>query len=216
MARLPLLLGHRGARASTAIPENTFASFDLALEHGCDGFEFDVRLLACGTPVVCHDPKFRKLTIARATAKQLPQLPRLEDVIRRYCERAFLNIELKVTDLESKVLTALGQSPPRIGYVVSSFIPDVVMNLEARSASVSIGIICESAEQLDRWRQLPVDYVIPHHSLVDRMLVQAIHHAGLKILVWTVNDREAMLHFADMGVDGIISDDTQLLVHTLT
>ena len=35
MARLPLLLGHRGARASTGIPENTFASFDLALEHGC-------------------------------------------------------------------------------------------------------------------------------------------------------------------------------------
>jgi glycerophosphoryl diester phosphodiesterase len=215
MARLPLLLGHRGARASTAIPENTFASFDLALEHGCDGFEFDLRLLACGTPVVCHDPKVGKLTIARATVKQLPQLPRLEDVIRRYCERAFLNIELKVKDLESKVLTALGQSPPRNGYVVSSFIPDVVMNLEARSASVLIGIICESAAQLNCWRQLPVDYVIPHHSLVDRILVQAVHRAGLKIMVWTVNDQDAMLSFADLGVDGIISDDTELLVRTL-
>jgi glycerophosphoryl diester phosphodiesterase len=215
MARLPLLLGHRGARASTGIPENTFASFDLALEHGCDGFEFDVRLLACGTPVVCHDPKVGKIAIARATAKQLPQLPRLDDVVKRYGERAFLNIELKVKDLESKVLTALGQFPPRNGYVVSSFIPDVVMNLEARSASVSIGIICESAAQLGCWRQLPVDYVIPHHLLVDRMLVQAIHRAGLKIMVWTVNDRDAMLSFADWGVDGIISDDTELLARTL-
>jgi len=215
MARLPLLLGHRGARASTGIPENTFASFDLALEHGCDGFEFDVRLMACGSAVVCHDPKVGKLTVARARAKQLPQLPRLNDVIQRYGERAFLNIELKVKDLESKVLTALGEFPPRQGYVVSSFIPDVVMELEARSSSVSIGIICETSGQLARWRELPVDDVIPHQALVNRSLVEEIQHAGLRVFVWTVNDKEAMLRLADLGVDGIISDDTELLVRTL-
>ena len=215
MARLPLLLGHRGARASTGIAENTFASFDLALEHGCDGFEFDVRLMACGSAVVCHDPKVGKLTVARVRAKQLPQLPRLNDVIQRYGERAFLNIELKVKDLESKVLTALGEFPPRQGYVVSSFIPDVVMELEARSSSVSIGIICETSGQLARWRELPVGDVIPHQALVNRSLVEEIQHAGLRVFVWTVNDKEAMLRLADLGVDGIISDDTELLVRTL-
>src|SRR5450432_3740633 len=138
MSRHPLLLGHRGARASSGIPENTFASFDLALEHGCDGFEFDVRRTACGCAVVCHDPRVGKISIARAQAERLPQLPRLNNVIQRYGQHAFLNIELKVKDLESKVLTALGEFPPSRGYVVSSFIPDVVMNLEARSASVSI------------------------------------------------------------------------------
>jgi glycerophosphoryl diester phosphodiesterase len=214
MARLPLLLGHRGARTSTGIPENSFASFDLALKHGCDGFEFDVRLLACGSAVVCHDSKVGKLTLARARAKQLPQLPRLNEVVQRYGERAFLNIELKVKDVESKVLTALGEFPPRQGYVVSSFIPDVVMELEARSSTVSIGIICETSGQLARWRQLPVDYVIPHQALVNRLLVQEIQHAGLRIFVWTVNDQEAMLRLADFGVDGIISDDTELLVRT--
>jgi glycerophosphoryl diester phosphodiesterase len=215
MARLPLLLGHRGARASTGIPENTFASFDLALEHGCDGFEFDVRLMACGSAVVCHDPKVGKITVARAQAKQLPQLPRLNDVIQRYGQRAFLNIELKVKDLESKVLTALAEFPPRQGYVVSSFIPDVVMELEARSSSVMIGIICEPSGQLARWHELPVDYVIPHQALVNRSLVEEIQHAGLRVFVWTVNDKEAMLSLADLGVDGIISDDTELLVRTL-
>ena len=216
MACLPFLLGHRGARASTGIPENTFASFDLALEHGCDGFEFDVRLAACGTAVVCHDPKVGKLTVARSRAKQLPQLPRLNDVIQRYRESTFLNIELKVRDLEAKVLTALGDFPPRQGYVVSSFMPDVVRDLEVRSSSVSIGLICETPAQLAGWHNLPVDYVIPHQSLVDRLLVQYIHDAGLKILVWTVNEKEAMLRLADWGVDGIISDETELLAHTLT
>jgi glycerophosphoryl diester phosphodiesterase len=214
MARPPLLLGHRGARASAGIPENTFASFDLALEQGCDGFEFDVRLAACGTAVVCHDPKVGKLAIARTQAKQLPRLPRLTDVIQRYGERAFLNMELKVKDLESMVLTALSEFPPRQGYLVSSFIPDVVMDLEARSSSLEIGIICETRAQLARWRELPVDCVIPHQSLVDPPLVQEIRQAGLGIFVWTVNDREAMQRLAAWGVDGIISDQTELMVGT--
>lgn len=215
MGRPPLLLGHRGARASTAIPENTFASFDLALKHGCDGFEFDVRRTACGTAVVCHDPKVGKITIAGARARQLPALPRLHDVIQRYGQLAFLNIELKVKDLESKVLAALGEFPPRQGYVVSSFIPDVVMELEARSSSVAIGIICETPAQLARWRKLPVDYVIPQEALVGQLLVREIQAAGLQVFVWTVNEKEAMLRLADWGVDGIISDDTELLARTL-
>jgi glycerophosphoryl diester phosphodiesterase len=215
MARLPLLLGHRGARVSSEIPENTFASFDLALDHGCDGFEFDVRRTACGTAVVCHDPKVGKLAIARSQATQLRELPRLTDVIEQYGGRGFLNVELKVKDLESNVLTALGQFPPQRGYVVSSFIPDVVMELEARSSSVTLGIICETPAQLAGWRKLPVDCVIPEQSLVDRSLVLDVQRAGLRIFVWTVNDPEAMRRLAAWGVDGIISDETKLLVGTL-
>jgi glycerophosphoryl diester phosphodiesterase len=215
MAKPPLLLGHRGARASKSVAENTYPSFDLALEHGCQGFEFDVRLAACGTAVVCHDAEVGKFTVARAQASKLPQLPRLDEVLRRYCEQAFLDIELKVKDLESKVLAALHEHPPQRGYVVSSFIPDVVMDLEARSATVAIGIICETPAQLARWPTLPVDYVIAHHSLVDRMLVQDVQNAGLKIFVWTVNDAQTMLRLADWAVDGVIADNTELLVRTL-
>ncbi len=215
MANLPLLLGHRGARASAGVPENTFASFDLALQHGCGGFEFDVRLAACGTALVCHNPKVGKITVSGAQASQLPQLPRLSQVLKRYGQRAFLDIELKVEDLESKVLEALHEYPPQQGYVVSSFLPEVVMEMEARSASVSIGIICENPSQLARWPELPADYVIAHHSLVDERLVQKVQRAGLKILVWTVNDEEAMRRFARWGVDGLISDETELLVRTL-
>jgi glycerophosphoryl diester phosphodiesterase len=212
---LPLLLGHRGARVSAGVPENTFASFDLALKHGCDGFEFDVRLTACGTAVVCHDAKVGGITLARAQAKRLPQLPRLDDVVKGYGQRAFLDIELKVTDLESKVLSALSHYRPAQDYVVSSFIPEVLMDLEARSSTVCIGLICETVAQLARWRDLPVDCVIAHHSLVSRLMVQDIQAAGRRIFAWTVNEEESMRRLAHWGVDGIISDDTELLVRTL-
>jgi glycerophosphoryl diester phosphodiesterase len=215
MAHLPLLLGHRGARASVGVPENTPASFDLALEHGCGGFEFDVRLTACGTAVVGHDPKVGKMTVASTAATRLPQLPRLNKVLQEYAQRAFLDIELKVENLESKVLAALHEFTPAKGYVVSSFLPDVVMEMEARSASVCIGIICENESQLAPWPELPVDYVIAHHSLVNEKLVHEVQWARRKILVWTVNDRESMLRFARWGVDGLISDETELLAQTL-
>ncbi len=211
----PLLLGHRGARVSISVPENTFGSFDLAIEHGCDGFEFDVRLTACGRALVCHDPRVGAVTVARATRRQLLDLPRLEAVLQRYGRRVFLDIELKVSGLEPKVLAALRDLPPEHGYVVSSFLPDVLMELRARSAAIILGIICEKPAQLARWRKLPVEYLAAHESLIDQALVEQVHSAARKLLAWTVNDSDSMLRLANWGVDGIVSDDTKLLVATL-
>ena len=215
MPNLPLLLGHRGARASRSVPENTLASFDLALRHGCDGFEFDVRLTAASRAVVSHDPKSGRITVSRATRRQLVHLPSLGDVLHRYAHRAFLDIELKVKGLESIVLDGLREHQPERECVVSSFIPEVIMELKARSPVIQVGIICEKQSQLAQWNKLPVEYVIAHESLVDEDLVRAIHGERRRILTWTVNDKSSMVRLAGWGVDGIISDDTQLLVRTL-
>ena len=76
----PLLLGHRGARASRQIAENTLASFELCLRHGCDGFEFDVRLSADGQAVICHNATVGAMKIEKTASKSLA-LPTLEDVL---------------------------------------------------------------------------------------------------------------------------------------
>lgn len=136
MATAPILLGHRGARAVRSVPENTIVSFDLALEHGCDGVEFDLRLTGCGRALVCHNAKVGKIMVARATSSQLRHFPRFEDVLRHYGHRIFLDIELKVKGLESKVLEALRGRSLNGNYVISSFLPEVVMELKARSAVV--------------------------------------------------------------------------------
>jgi glycerophosphoryl diester phosphodiesterase len=49
----PLVLGHRGASAEA--PENTLASFRLAMERGADGVELDAWRCATGEVVVAHD-----------------------------------------------------------------------------------------------------------------------------------------------------------------
>jgi glycerophosphoryl diester phosphodiesterase len=212
---IPLLLGHRGLRVPDLAPENTFAAFDLAVEHGCDGFEFDVRRTGWGGALVCHDPRIGKVLVARSTRRQLTKVPRLSEVLSRYAHRVFLDIELKVRGLESTVLSALRDTPPTRDFVVSSFIPDVVTELVARSAKAPTGIICDKLPQLRRWALLPVQYIIAEKSLVRRDLIEEIHAAHRKLFVWTVNDPRSMQRFAELGVDAIVSDDTQLLVKTL-
>jgi glycerophosphoryl diester phosphodiesterase len=215
MLRPLLRLGHRGARATAAVPENTLASFDLALQHGCDGFEFDVRMKTCGRAVICHDPEVDGIEVATAACDQLTHLPELGAVMERYAKRAFLNIELKVPGLESQVLVALEEHVPQRGYVVSSFVPEVLSELRVRSSSMVLGLICDKQKDLNRWRQMPVEFVIPHYSLITRELINQIHAADRNLLTWTVNDKAAILRLRDWGLDGIISDDTELLVNTL-
>jgi len=211
----PLLLGHRGARAQKSIPENTLASFDQALADGCDGFEFDVRLSADRKPVVCHDPQAGGIEIARASAEQLSSLPQLQDVLTRYQDRAFLDIELKVLGLEEVTVGWLQKFPPHRGFVVSSFLPEVLQALRAQDASIPLGLICETEAELNRWSELPIEYVIPNYKLVDEDLLRHVRDAHKKILVWTVNDPSDMRRFAKSEADGIISDDTKLLCRTL-
>jgi glycerophosphoryl diester phosphodiesterase len=203
-----LLLGHRGARAYRQIPENTLASFELCLQHGCDGFEFDVRRSADGQAVICHDATIGGMDIENTSSIGLP-LPKLEDVLRQFAHRAFLDIELKVTGLEPQTIAELRQHPPQKGYVVSSFLPEVLTAIQDLDPAVPLGFLCESRDQLRGWRQMPAEWVIPQFKLADRELVKLVHAAGKRIMVWTVNRIERMREFAERGVDAIISDETE-------
>jgi glycerophosphoryl diester phosphodiesterase len=214
-AARPLLLGHRGARALKSIPENTLASFDQALADGCDGFEFDVRLAADGKPVVCHEPQVGEVEIAQGRVEQLAVLPQLQQVLARYQQSAFLDIELKVSGLEKVTAALLQEYSPACGFVVSSFLPEVLKAINAENSGIPLGLICETKAQLRPWSRLPVDYVIPHYTLVDQSLIRQFKDGSKKILVWTVNSSALMQRFANYGVDGIISDNTNLLCRTV-
>jgi len=216
-----LLLGHRGAR--NAAPENTLPAFDLALDHGADGFEFDVRCTRDRKTILCHDPKLHRLTLRRRTSKQIADYcqkvdhetpPCLEEVLERYGRSAFLNLEVKVRGIETIVARAVKRARPQ-QYFISSFLPGVVRKLHELDRSLVLGALAQTRWQLRRWKILPVSYVVPHYRLLTPRLVKSVHAAGRKVVTWTVNDPKQMVRFAEMGVDAIISDDTRLLVKIL-
>jgi glycerophosphoryl diester phosphodiesterase len=77
MKRSPLIIGHRGASADA--PENTLAAFQLAIDDGADGVEFDVQLSKDGIPVIIHDATLTRVglrgdKVADLTADQLASI----------------------------------------------------------------------------------------------------------------------------------------------
>lgn len=207
-----LLLGHRGSLRYA--PENTLESFEIALEHGCDGFEFDVRLTGDRHAAVVHDPAVTGLSVSDATFAELRHsvpkfhIPSLREVWTQFAQRCFLNVELKVPGLEEHILALYAADPPKHGLLVSSFVPEVVESLHRASREIPLGYICKDPAKLDRWRDLPINTAVLHFSLISAELVAELRAAQKKIYSWTVNAESEMRRLGNLGVDGVISDDT--------
>ena len=213
-----LLLGHRGSLRHAL--ENTMPAFEIALDHGCDGFELDVRLTVDRHAAVFHDPAASGHIVSDSTFQELRQtvgynVPSLREVWTQFAQRCFLNVELKVPGLEEHVLALHTAEPPKKGLLVSSFVPEVVESLSRAGPTMPLGYICKDPAKLDRWKDLPIKTAVLHFSLLSPELVLALRAAGKQIFAWTVNAESEMLRLAELGIDGIISDDTVHLCRVL-
>ena len=88
----PLLIGHRGYPA--LCPENTLASFEGAMQAGCDMIELDVTLTKDRKVVVIHDDTLDRTTNGkgpvssrplRKSSGSMPGVGLLHDFLRSAC-----------------------------------------------------------------------------------------------------------------------------------
>lgn len=224
-----LLLGHRGCRGE--FTENTFAAFDHAIASGCDGFELDVRRTSDSIPVIWHDARLRGRFISGQTfgslqekcliAGRLPRRPefelrQLEEVLDRYAHVGWIDIELKVRGLEAQVAALMQRYRPARGFVISSFLPPVLVELHRIDPGLPLAYIFARMPRARVWRGLPpIEYVKPSARLVTAKRVRHFHAEGKKVLVWRVNHPSTMRRLVEAGADGIIACDPALLVTTL-
>ncbi len=54
-----------------------------------------------------------------------------------------------------------------------------------------------------------------HCALVSPAVVSAAHRRGAPVLAWTVNEPALVEHLVAAGVDGIVSDDPEMIFRTL-
>ena len=59
---------------------------------------------------------------------------------------------------------------------------------------------------LRRAKSLGARMVVPHWAFASRPFIDRAHQAGLEVVVWTVNQPEALRRKIADGVDGIITD----------
>ncbi|UXH77543.1 glycerophosphodiester phosphodiesterase [Roseateles amylovorans] len=127
-----------------------------------------------------------------------------------------LNIEIKPTPGDEfrtgevvgrEVLRLWGESAPD-SLLFSSFQPEALRGARETAASVPRGLLLEALETgwFERAQSLECRAVITHYALMDQPLVEHLHQAGMKALVYTVNDAASAQWLISNGVDGIITD----------
>ena len=216
----PLLLGHRGHREPRwNEAENTLAAFERALAQGCDGFELDLHCTADGRIVVHHDAAVRvdseAVAIAEASLRTLrrlrPEMATLDQVLRRFRQRAWMDLEIKTEAAVDGTAEELKRRRPQAGCVVSSFEPEVL----GRMAKLEAGLpLCLNLRRPCSLRRLAglrartgLSWVAPHVAGCTAWYVRRLRAAGWRVLVWTVNRPAKMRLLARAGVDAIVSDD---------
>jgi len=230
----PLWIAHRGA--GKLAPENTLAAFRLGAQHGYRAFECDVKLSADGVPFLLHDDSLERTSSGKGIAGQRPwaELSRLDagdwhsrafageplpslDAIARYCLRNgfALNIEIKPTpgqEAETGEVVAReaarlwqGQAVPPL---LSSFRPESLQGAQRSAAQLPRALLLDKLWQgwFDIASSLGCVAVVSNHKLMDEALIGQLHGAGLRALVYTVNDPAEARRLAGLGIDGIITD----------
>lgn len=227
----PIVYGHRGA--STHARENTVEAFGLAIEHGADGVELDVRRSRDGVLVIHHEDRpaigsepfiTQDLRTIKAEA---PWVPTLDEAWAAIGERALLNIEIKndigqadfdqARRIAGDVVQWVEDNAAADRILVSSFDGVALAAVRKRAPSLATGLLATAAvdpvaaiEWAKRDGHASVNLPAPV-VLADPERIVATARP-LMVLVWTVNDPETALALADAGVDGIFSDDPGLMV----
>ncbi len=222
----PRIVAHRGARG-LCDTENTIESFEKAREIGATWIEFDVRRTADGELVCFHDEAVGGRPVAslaypdllEATRRDGFDVPRVEDVFRRYRGTLNLDIELKEGGYEAELirLANLYLEPGR--FVMKSFVDAAVGAIKRLDPTIRAGLLVGvDGPRFDpkvrlpeffpekRLLQLRADFVSPNEGLCRLGFVERMHGLGLEVWVWTVNDRRRIKQLVSDGVDAIITD----------
>ena len=199
--------------------ENTLTSFALALARGADGIELDVHATSDGVVVVHHDPTLENgMVINMATYAELLEdavpgaaLPTLADVCSLVKGRAELFVEIKGDGIEDLVAEALADYAGVAA--IHSFDHALIQRLSQGAINRRLGILVESStpEVSELMAATGASDLWPHHPLVTKALVDAVHDAGGRVIPWTVNGAGDIARVRAAGVDGICTDDVTLL-----
>ncbi|HTM08850.1 MAG TPA: glycerophosphodiester phosphodiesterase family protein [Verrucomicrobiae bacterium] len=225
-------VAHRGS--SGTCPENTRAAVEKAIASGVEMVEADCQLSKDGHVVVFHDERLARTAHTKGflrskTLKELKKLDvggwfkksfkgerilTLEELLELIDGRAELNVDIKgdaqgSLGIELKLLFTLSHYDYLERTVFSSFDHRVLRRLRELAPDTRIAVlhgagIKENPFQLAR--ELGAEAVHIQKELATPPVIERAAQAGVKTLVWTVNEVADMEKYLKLGVDGIFSD----------
>jgi glycerophosphoryl diester phosphodiesterase len=222
----PLVLGHRGASAHAG--DNTIEAFELAVAHGADGVELDVRFTADETVVLNHDADIEEMGPLvhhdfATVRRRHPEIPTLDEALAALAD-LIVNVEIKNSPLDpdydpshrmaAVVARWVAQHDIHDRVIVTSFNPDTVTAVRVADNTIVTGQLVNVGFNVQRGVNAIAD---AGHSWIAPWIadlvndaegtIGAAHEAGLAVVAWTADDPGDIAAVAAAGIDAIISND---------
>ncbi|UCH62391.1 MAG: hypothetical protein JSU77_11385 [Fidelibacterota bacterium] len=166
-----------------------------------------------------------KLNAAHRWGDKFPAtpIPRLEDILKELPEDVLINIELKIRHwfnpgFEEKVIAMIRQHRLVRRTIVSSFSPLSLVKLRRLEPELALGYLWRDT-RVPWYLRRPYfvnlvhpDVLHPHVIVTTPKAVDRAHRRGMKVNVWTVNNRPMIQYLESIGVDGIFTDFPELVL----
>jgi glycerophosphoryl diester phosphodiesterase len=239
--RLPVLaFAHRGGAYHPEIEglENTMAAFRHAVSLGYRHLETDVHVTRDGVLLAFHDTVLDRVTdrvgsiaetsyadVQRALIGGRERVPTLAELFDAFPDARF-NIDLKSHGAVEALAGFLDQREAWDRVVVGSFSIRRMRAFRGRTGGrvatsahpleVAAYVVLPSARLVrrltgDRPRALQVPHRRGRLVVASPGLVRRAHANGLHVHVWTIDDPDEMHLLLDRGVDGLMTDRTDIL-----
>lgn len=227
------IFAHRGA--SGYAPENTLEAFELAIKQKADGIELDVQLSKDGIPVVFHDETLNRVTDGKGYLKdytleelkkftvlkgRFPEydkakIPTLKEVLELVKPAGIqVNIELKTgiywyPEIEKKTIELVNELEMQEKVVYSSFNHYSIQKVKeiepkAECAYLYSDVILNVDEYAKKTKVEGLHPAVYHVKMAD--FLQEYKKSGLKVRVWTVNEKEDLKVLIQAGITAVITN----------
>lgn len=221
--------------------ENTLAAFRHAVALGYTYLETDVLATRDGHLLAFHDAVLDRVTEASGAVADLrydeltdaliggrEEIPRFADLLEAFPAARF-NVDLKAAAAIGPLVTLLQRTAAWDRVCVASFSERRLADFRRRcprEVATSLGPVGIAVHLLPaglfaprltslfsgrRARALQVPARRGPLPLVTRGFVERAHRLGLPVHVWVVDDPGEMHRLLDLGVDGLMTDRTDLL-----
>lgn len=222
----PKIIAHRGYGSQHS--KHMLLAIKTATAARVDMIEMDVHETRDGHFIVHHDDAIQRDSLAwrQMTYSQLQQFenhheraPLLSDCLQAIGSTP-VDIEIKSYVDANRLVRELSPSVLAPGSVVSSADYQVLRQLHIRGIEVPLVLILAISHRRSIKQNLMntllclaphrlpsfLDGVAIHHQLACKRLVYKLQRNGIKVFVWTVDQKKVMKKFISFGVDGIITN----------
>jgi glycerophosphoryl diester phosphodiesterase len=222
---------HRGV--STKAPENTLSAAREAIAVGADYLETDVQLSKDDVLVIAHDSDFSRLGgVAKKVwdltyneiraiplgGRSAPEFrneftPTFDALLAETNGRIKVNIELKYygdhqPGLARKVVQAVRARGMLDQVVIQCLEYEPLLEVHKLAPEVPVGYLLSfNAREPSR---LKVNFLSVEQKRLDCTFILGAHRRGQQVYAWTVNTAEDMERLLDLGIDGVITDQSAL------